>query len=216
MPTLAIVGRPNVGKSTLLNALAGRRAALTSEVAGTTRDVIEVRMDLDGLPVTLLDTAGLREAQDVVEAAGVALARERAEAADLRLFLVSDASESLPVAARPGDVRALAKGDLRTDMTRAVSGVTGAGLDWVLSEISDRLRGRIGNMSSLARRRQVVSVGAAKNALDEAMSALNEDAGPEFVAEHLRCAAHSLSVLIGDVDVEHVLGEIFSSFCIGK
>ena len=81
---VAILGAPNVGKSTLLNALAGREAAITSEIAGTTRDVIEVRMDLNGLPVTVLDTAGLRESADTVERIGVDRARSRAEAADLR------------------------------------------------------------------------------------------------------------------------------------
>ena len=87
---VAIVGPPNIGKSTLLNALAGRKAAITSEIAGTTRDVIEVRMDLKGIPVTLLDTAGLRETEDQIEALGVELARERAEAADIRVFLTVD------------------------------------------------------------------------------------------------------------------------------
>ena len=88
---MAIVGAPNVGKSTLLNRLAGRDAAITSDVAGTTRDVIEVRMDLLGLPVTILDTAGIRESDDVVEKLGVARARERALAADLRVFLAERA-----------------------------------------------------------------------------------------------------------------------------
>ena len=113
---VALVGRPNVGKSTLLNAIAGREAALTSEVAGTTRDVIEVRMDLDGLPLTLLDMAGLRDAGGRVEGLGVARARERAAAADLRIFLVDDRAEigSLGVGVEPGDVAVLAKGDLRT------------------------------------------------------------------------------------------------------
>ena len=90
---VAIVGPPNVGKSTLLNALAGRDAAITSEVAGTTRDVIEVRMELAGLPVTLLDTAGLRETDDTVEKIGVARALERAKAADLRVFLIESDSK---------------------------------------------------------------------------------------------------------------------------
>jgi tRNA modification GTPase len=94
---VAIVGRPNVGKSTLLNALAGREAAITSEIAGTTRDVIEVRMELAGLPVTLLDTAGLRETDDVVETAGVALAKKRAEQADLRLLMIEPAGEALEI-----------------------------------------------------------------------------------------------------------------------
>ena len=88
IPEVAFAGRSNVGKSTLLNALAGREAAITSEYAGTTRDIIEVRMDLKGVPVTLLDTAGLRETDDIVESIGVELARKRAQAADVRVFLI--------------------------------------------------------------------------------------------------------------------------------
>ena len=100
---VAIVGAPNVGKSTLLNALAGREAAITSEYAGTTRDVIEVRMDLGGLPVTLLDTAGLRETTDHVEGMGISLARKRAEEADMRVFLV-ESDEEMDVKMQTGDI----------------------------------------------------------------------------------------------------------------
>ena len=119
-------GAPNVGKSTLLNALAGREAALTSEVAGTTRDVIEVRMDLDGLPLTLLDMAGLRDGGGRVEALGVARARQRAAAADLRVFLVDDAGEVGGARGRAPSraiVAVLAKADLRPESAAlAVSG----------------------------------------------------------------------------------------------
>lgn len=110
---VAIVGAPNVGKSTLLNALAGRDAALTSEIAGTTRDVIEVRMEIGGLLVLLLDTAGIREAEDVIEAAGVALARNRASAADLRVFLSEDGKVPEGIAFQEGDILARAKCDSR-------------------------------------------------------------------------------------------------------
>src|SRR5690606_5262999 len=106
---VAIVGPPNAGKSTLLNRLAGREAAITSEIAGTTRDVIEVRMDLSGLAVTLLDTAGLRESDDLVEREGIRRAIERAEAADLRLFM---GQGDLGIEPRPGDIQLSGKSDL--------------------------------------------------------------------------------------------------------
>jgi tRNA modification GTPase len=107
---VAIVGPPNAGKSTLLNRLAGRDAAITSEIAGTTRDVIEVRMDLEGLPVTLLDTAGLREAQDPVEAIGIERARARAAGADLRVHLVLPGDPAPEPG--PGDLVVRSKADL--------------------------------------------------------------------------------------------------------
>jgi tRNA modification GTPase len=109
---VAIVGRPNVGKSTLLNALSGREAAITSEIAGTTRDVIEVRMDLRGLPVTVLDTAGLREAEDRIESLGVERAIARAEKADLRVILLSRRDEPPPIEVHNGDILAVSKSDV--------------------------------------------------------------------------------------------------------
>ena len=135
---VAIVGAPNAGKSTLLNALARREAAITSAHAGTTRDVIEVRMDLAGLPVTLLDTAGLREAGDEIEAEGIARAVQRANAADLRIFLV-EPNEQLDIEMRPGDVVRAPKADMRQDNLPSVSGATGAGVDQLVIEVSDTL-----------------------------------------------------------------------------
>lgn len=130
---VAIIGRPNAGKSTLLNALAGRDAAITSAVAGTTRDVIEVRMDLGGLPVTLLDTAGLREGADEVEAIGIDRAKTRGEQADLRVFLVEE-GEELPVAAVADDIVLRPKADLRDSADDAISGVTGQGVPQLIEK----------------------------------------------------------------------------------
>ena len=132
---VAIIGAPNVGKSTLLNALAGRKAAITSEHAGTTRDVIEVHMDLGGLPVTFLDTAGMRETEDAVEKMGISVAQDRASQADLRVFL-AESHETLPVAPQPGDIRVLPKADRRESAEDAVSGLTGAGVDRLISRIT--------------------------------------------------------------------------------
>ena len=123
---VAIVGAPNSGKSTLLNALSGRDAAITSEIAGTTRDVIEVHMDLGGLPVTFLDTAGLRESEDRIEQIGVERGLARARQADLRIFVLSALGERLLLAPGEDDIQVLGKADLRGGL--GVSGLTGLGL----------------------------------------------------------------------------------------
>jgi tRNA modification GTPase len=213
---VAIVGRPNVGKSTLLNALAGRQAALTSEIAGTTRDVIEVRMDIHGLAVTLLDTAGLRETSDVLEAAGVRLAEERARQADLRLFLLDSPTDDPAFQPEAEDIVALGKADLHPGADNALSGQTGQGVDWVLSEIGDRLSQRVAGASSVSHLRQRKALETARDAVEAAQRLLESGTGDELAAEELRRAAHALEFLLGRVDVEQVLGEIFSSFCIGK
>ena len=217
---VAIVGRPNAGKSTLLNALAGREAAITSEHAGTTRDVIEVRMDLSGLAVTLLDTAGLREARDPVEGIGVARALARAEQSDLRIFLL-DGDDVPMLAPRPGDITALGKCDLAGRPPIAfdirVSGTTGEGLTALTNLIADRLSGRVTGAATITRQRHrravVRAVGGLRDALDEV------DGGgdrAEFAAEQLRGAIRALDSLVGRVDVEDLLDDIFASFCIGK
>lgn len=214
---VAIVGAPNVGKSTLLNALAGREAAITSAVAGTTRDVIEVRMDLAGLPVTVLDTAGLREATDEVERIGVERAMRRAEAADLRVFLVEAGAEPL-LPPRPGDLIVAGKADLeRAQAGLAVSGKTGQGVGELVGAITEELQRRSRGAATIVRDRQRQAVERALGALESASHAL--DRGPdraELAAEHLREACRALDMLVGRVDVEHLLGEIFASFCIGK
>ncbi len=213
---VAIIGAPNAGKSTLLNALAGREAAITSEHAGTTRDVIEVRMDLAGLPVTLLDTAGLRDTEDAVEGMGIALARKRAEAADLRVFLAED-DEELEVAFRPGDIRARPKADRRGDKTRAVSGLTGEGLDWLTAEIGETLSDRSASAGLATRDRHRAAMERALASLSAARSVL--EVGPDMydiAAEELRNAIRALESLVGRIDVENLLDEIFASFCLGK
>ncbi|MGO4851758.1 tRNA uridine-5-carboxymethylaminomethyl(34) synthesis GTPase MnmE [Phaeovulum sp. W22_SRMD_FR3] len=213
---VAIVGRPNAGKSTLLNALAGREAAITSEYAGTTRDVIEVRMDLGGLPVTVLDTAGLRETTDVVEGIGIERALERAAAADLRVFLL-DGEEVPLIAPLPGDLVVQGKADLGSAAGLAVSGKTGAGVDRLVAEISGILSGRAASAGVLTRERHRDAVTRAIEAMESARKEVEE--GPdrvEMAAEELRRAARALAALVGRVDVEHLLDEIFASFCIGK
>lgn len=211
---VAIVGLPNAGKSTLLNRLAGREAALTSEVAGTTRDVIEVRMDLAGLPVTLLDTAGLRDTDDRVEAMGVARARERAREADLRIFL-RVGEEEFPEW-QEGDIVVRAKADLTED-PHGVSGLTGAGVDRLLGLIVERLESRASLPVTATRERHRVAMAEAVAALERAVEELAAgETRLELAAEEIRTAVTALARLIGKVGVEDILGEIFSRFCLGK
>lgn len=213
---VAIIGRPNSGKSTLLNRLAGREAAITSDVAGTTRDVIEVRMDIDGLAVTFLDTAGLRETPDQVEAIGVARAIERAERADLRLFLLDDEEVGL-ISPRAGDLVVQGKADLRSQCGLAVSGLTGAGVGELLAEISERLSRKAAAAGTMTRERHRIAMSRAVEALEMARDeVMLRPEHAEIAAEALRDAARALDTLVGRIDVETLLDEIFSSFCIGK
>lgn len=212
---VAIVGPPNAGKSTLLNYLAGRDAAITSEIAGTTRDVIEVRMDISGLAVTLIDTAGLRETVDVVEALGVERAKTRAAQADIRLHLIERGGAPL-IDVLPEDIVVVGKCDDESEGS-GVSGLTGYGV----SELVDQLRGTLlsrtasAGVASRVRHGEILRQGTAQ--LGQALAVL--DMGPdayEIASEEIRLAAHGMSSLLGYVDVEDLLGEIFSSFCVGK
>jgi tRNA modification GTPase len=214
---VAIVGAPNAGKSTLLNQLAGREAAITSEIAGTTRDVIEVRMEIAGLPVTFLDTAGLRETDDRLEQAGIDRALARAQAADLRLFL-TDGSEVPGLAPAGDDLVVLGKGDTRSSsFGLAVSGKTGAGVPELMARIGEILGERVGSAGALVRERHRVAVTTAIAALAESRAeVVRPDSRVELAAEHLRQAVRALDALVGRVDVDDLLGEIFASFCIGK
>jgi tRNA modification GTPase len=213
---VAIIGAPNVGKSTLLNALAGREAAITSEYAGTTRDVIEVRMDLGGLPVTLLDTAGLRETDDHVEGIGIELARKRAEQADLRVFL-AEQPDTLDLEIRAGDIRLIPKADIREDTQGAISGKTGEGVDALVLHISKVLKDRSTQVGVATRARHRDMMMTALQSIRDAQKVLER--GSEFydiAASDMRSAIRALEMLVGRVGVENLLDEIFSSFCLGK
>lgn len=213
---VAIVGAPNVGKSTLLNYLAGRKAALTSEIAGTTRDVIEVRMDLSGLPVTLLDTAGVRDTDDFVEGLGIELALERANSADVIIVLTDDGA--IPPGINNDDNVLIFKPKCDDGKEiRGLSGVTGAGVDRLISEVTERLSSQSSNVGIATRERHRFSMAQAKSYLDAAMLIL--ELGPdhyEICVAEIRSAISSLDGLMGRIDVESVLDEIFSSFCLGK
>lgn len=212
---VAIVGAPNVGKSTLLNRLAGREAAITSEYAGTTRDVIEVRMNLDGLPVTILDTAGLRESQDVVEGIGIERGMSRARQADIRIYMMLEDDKPL-LDLVEGDLVVRAKADLGAVDGLAVSGKTGAGVDALIRALTDELRKRSSSVGLAMRERHRVALIRAVGYLDASRAGLSSEGQSDLIAEDLRSAIRAVDSLVGRVDVEQILGEIFSSFCIGK
>ena len=203
---VAIVGPPNAGKSSLLNRIAQRELALVSEIAGTTRDIIELHTELGGLAVTFLDTAGLRDSGDMVERMGVARARERAKRADLRLHLTDGSSPDAELLV-PGDLVVRSKSDLGAG---DLSARTGEGVAEVLEMIRSRLVERVAGAGLISRQRQA-------NALVRAVEALGVlDGAPEVMAEQLRVAIHSLAEVVGHVAPDDYLDEIFASFCIGK
>jgi len=212
---IAIIGAPNAGKSTLLNKLAGREAAITSEYAGTTRDIIEVRMDLAGLPVTMLDTAGLRDTDDPVEGMGIDRAIDRATKADLRVFLMSD--DPLPLDPKDEDIVLQSKVDLSKGDFPGVSGKTGQGVDALIEAISTVLSTRARGVKTATRERHRIAIEQGVSGIQAARRSLSY--GSEFsdlAAEDIRAVVRSLDSLVGRVDVEHLLDEIFSSFCLGK
>lgn len=214
---VAIVGAPNVGKSTLLNAIVGREAAITSYIAGTTRDVIEVRLDINGLPVTLMDTAGMRETDDQIETIGVERAVERAVAADLRVFLRDD-EEAEPFWAglvKTQDLVLLAKCDVVPRRGLGVSGKTGEGVQDLLTSIGKTLADRVPTSAVIIRERQAVALKSAKQYLSAGLTHLEAEV-VDLAAEELRAALRALDSVVGKVDVEDMLDEIFASFCLGK
>ena len=224
---VAIVGPPNAGKSSLLNALAGREAAIVSGIPGTTRDIVEVSMDLNGIPVTMADTAGLREAADAVEAEGVRRARGLAERADLTL-LVLEATDwpEIPAAMRDAaagaDMVVWTKTDLAgsVSLPRAshdaqfVSSVTRDGLDTLadalLNAAQDRLAG--GEDAIVTRQRHQDALTAMAGILAE----WSPDLEPEIQAHLIHQANREMAGMLGRADIENVLDRIFREFCIGK
>jgi tRNA modification GTPase len=217
---VVITGAPNVGKSSLLNALARRDVAIVSEIAGTTRDVIEVRLDLGGYPVTLVDTAGLRESDDVIEREGVRRALARAGDADLRLRLYE--SGTVPVETDPHDMVVITKVDIArptpVDGCFAISVRTGEGLDGLLAALEERVIEHMGlrDAPSLTRARHRRALEDAVGHLDRARAGAASDREPELVAEDVRLTARSLGRITGRVDVEEILDVVFGEFCIGK
>lgn len=226
---VAIAGPPNAGKSSLLNALARREAAIVSEEAGTTRDIIEVTLDLGGVPVVVSDTAGIREAEGRIEREGIRRAVTHARAADLVVWL-TDAASPDPLPQPPADlagqgatlIRVLNKVDLLADDRPGADGafhlsvLTGAGLPALTEAIAQLAAAGAGASEApvitQARHRQLIEACVA--ALEAFLA--GNPAEVELRAEDLRRAATALGRLTGRVDVEDVLGAIFARFCIGK
>ena len=218
---IAILGAPNAGKSSLLNALVGREAAIVSARAGTTRDVVEARLDLAGIPVTLADTAGLRDAADEIEAEGIRRARRRAEEADLLLllFAADQAPDAETLACQRHDaLLVLSKSDLASASSGLdglpVSAHTGAGLDALRARLEAEALARAGTTGEtlLTRPRHRAALQDALAWLDTLPSAPL----PELRAEALRAALRAIGRITGRVGVEAVLDVVFSEFCIGK
>jgi tRNA modification GTPase len=222
---IVIAGPPNAGKSSLLNALAKRDAAIVAEEAGTTRDAIEVHLDLAGLPVIVTDTAGIREAEGAVEAEGVRRAIAHARSADLVLWVIDATAppsehKSAQIGAISAQIRVLNKVDLVTSHAIAdgvaLSAKTGEGVAKLVDLLTERARESLAGYAEPAlvtRARHRAELEAAAAALERFRA---ERGGPELKAEELRLAARHLGRLTGRIEVEEVLGAIFSEFCIGK
>ena len=230
---LAIIGRPNAGKSSLLNALSGQESAIVTEIPGTTRDVLREKIDLDGIPVHLADTAGIRETSDRIEAEGVRRARMALASADIAL-LVEDASSAeseyqaldAEVPAGITRIRVANKSDLDTSAYRDQSGREGGGPDlWISAKTGqgiDRLRSRIREAvgasdqaggSFSARQRHIDALKRAGKHLTDGKKRMQENMAGELLAEELRLSQQALGEITGEFLPDDLLGEIFASFC---
>lgn len=231
---VVLAGRPNSGKSSLLNRLAGYDAAIVTAVPGTTRDVIREQIDLDGLPVHIIDTAGLRESADVVEQEGVRRTRGQLAVADLALLLldVTDPADPAPLLAElpeglpvikvwnkidlsggvPGEVAAVGGA---TEI--AISALTGAGIDALRAAIKAQAGFEAaGEGTMIARQRHLDTIRRARAHFDAGVVQLTEHRAGELLAEELGCAQRALAEITGEFSSDDLLGEIFGSFCVGK
>jgi len=228
---VVIVGKPNAGKSSLMNRLSGEDTAIVTEIAGTTRDVLRERINIDGLAVELVDTAGLRDNPDRIEAEGIRRARRALAGADAVLW-IQDATEAMPEYMEEpvrdgvpvtivrnkidlsGDRAGLVEGDPPVVM---LSARTGDGLDALRRRIRDLAGFRdLGEGAFTARRRHVEALRDAQGRFEAGRAALRDARAGELLAEELRLAQQALGIITGEVTADDLLGRIFSEFCIGK
>lgn len=220
--SLVILGRPNAGKSTLLNRLVGSDRAIVTPIPGTTRDIVRETIEIGGLPVTIADTAGLRESTDVVEGIGIDRAREAAKSADVILYLI-DAVAGLTNEDRR-ELAALAnvelvytKADLATADGFAISAVTDKGIDALFGRLDELVRERYAATDgALVNERQYACVIECDAALQDALASVDEDRDEQMIVVDLYRAANSLGILTGAITRDDILSEIFGKFCIGK
>jgi tRNA modification GTPase len=222
---VVLAGRPNAGKSSLFNALLGSDRALVTEIPGTTRDTIEASVDVDGWPLRLADTAGLRESDDRIERLGIEVSRRYLDASDLVLLCVEAGrelrAEEQSVLDRYPTVLVRTKADLAPSPgDLAVSVVTGSGLDRLRTTLVERLFGELETYADLepmlTRDRHRLALERAVAALDDAAPELLDGGESVLAAHHLRRAVAALDELIGGVDIEEILGKVFERFCVGK
>ena len=218
--SVVLAGPPNAGKSTLLNALARRDVAIVSPMAGTTRDIIEVHCDLGGLPVIVIDTAGLRESGDAVEQEGVSRARARAQEADLVLWLIPPEGPETEAPPARRLLRVGTKADLggsRADCDLLVSAASGEGIPELIERLAAEAEAALGGGDAVVtRERHRNALERAHACVLRARQMLETDGPLELAAEEVRLASRAVGEITGRVDVEHVLDRLFSSFCIGK
>jgi tRNA modification GTPase len=232
--TVVLAGPPNAGKSSLLNALAARDTAIVSAIPGTTRDVLRERIHIDGMPLHIVDTAGLRESRDEIESEGIRRAREQMQRADRVLLVLDDAAHgALPAEVLQHVPAKLPRSVIRNkiDLTGRAAGVTkkadeteialsaktGAGLDDLRRHLKDCMGFQAaGEGTFMARRRHLDAIRRAQACLVQGQARLRESRAGELLAEELRLAQQALSEITGEFTPEDLLGKIFSSFCIGK
>jgi tRNA modification GTPase len=224
--SLVLAGKPNAGKSSLLNALAGEQTAIVTDVPGTTRDTIRQTISLDGLPVHIIDTAGLRDTDDVVEKIGVERARAAIKDADHVLLLVDATEPDYEPLAAPNhtlvfnkidlvDVDNLKQKELKEALFLSVK--TGLGMTELRSYLKS-LAGYQSDESAMftARRRHITALEVARDAVHQGITQLQTNNAGELLADELRQAQKHLSEITGEFSADDLLGEIFAGFCIGK